>query len=119
MHMSETIDRPPVRSERINLLVSAAEKRELEDRARSAGLSVSEFLRRAGERYDPDIDWQELDTLAQEFERATDRLDGKLADVLSSVEASFTRMNDEAGMRARAEAQLADLGWRWPGDGAA
>lgn len=74
-------------SERVTTLMTAREKIALEEKARRAGVSVGEFVRRSVDAFDPD----EADLLAQmgalalELQKsnraASDALDKALADI--------------------------------------
>jgi len=83
---------PPVEAmtSRLVVMMTSADKRSLEERARASGLTPSEFARRAIEQYEPRVDDRVLDAFLTEFEannrtmaaklRATnDRLDATLA----------------------------------------
>lgn len=74
-------------SERVTTLMTAREKMALEEKARRAGVSVGEFVRRSVDAFDPD----EADLLAQmgalalELQKsnqaASDALDKALSDI--------------------------------------
>ncbi len=75
---------------RVVVMMTPSEKRGLEERARAAGFTPSEFSRRALDQYDPEIDEPMLDAFLTEFEAnnramaaklraANDRLDAMLA----------------------------------------
>ncbi|MCQ8184114.1 ribbon-helix-helix domain-containing protein [Parvularcula maris] len=72
--MSITATRP----KRINLLVSEEEKQAIDAKAKAAGISSSELIRRAVEFYEPDVDWEELSYLADELGNMADRMEAKL-----------------------------------------
>lgn len=77
-------------SERVTTLMTSREKTALEEKARRAGVSVGEFVRRSVDAFDPD----EADMLAQmgalalELQRsnqvASDALDQALADIAAT-----------------------------------
>jgi hypothetical protein len=74
-------------SERVTALMTATEKAALEKKAKHAGMSVGEFVRRSVDAFDPDeaIMLAQLGALALEVQRssraASDALDQALADI--------------------------------------
>ncbi len=74
-------------TERVTALMTATEKAALERKARRAGVSVGEFVRRAVDAFDPDeaLMLAQLSALALEVQRssqaAADALDKALADI--------------------------------------
>lgn len=97
--MSDTLDRHDARTARLNLLVTEAEKKVIEEKAHAAGLTVSELLRRAAFFYDPDVDVEELEALTEALNGMADRL-------LPELDAALARMD------AR-DAALPDLKEKW------
>ena len=76
-----------VATERVVTLMTPAEKAKLEDKARKAGVSVGEFVRRSVDSFDPEAteDLMQLAALAAELETsnraAAEALDRALASV--------------------------------------
>lgn len=60
---------------RLAVLMTPTEKSRLEVRAKKAGLSVAEFVRRSVDAYSPeaDLELRELEVLAAELGRAVDK----------------------------------------------
>lgn len=96
-----------VRSERVNLLVSPDEKEALEEKARRAGLSLSELLRRGATTYEPDRDTDDWRSLLRSVGEMADRL-------VPEIDAALARMTErerEAGTEADVRAAvLRELG---------
>ena len=102
------------KTERLNLLVTPSEKAALEMKARRAGITVSELLRRSAADYEPGPGADDL--------RSVLRALGEMADrVIPEMDAALDRMRErerEAGTeaevhaRALAEAEASDA--RWP-----
>jgi len=61
-------------TERVITLMTPAEKSQLETKARKAGVSVGEFVRRSVDAYDPEEtrELEQLATLATEFKRSAE-----------------------------------------------
>lgn len=74
-----------MKSERITILVTAAEKAQISRRAKAMNIPTSELLRRAFADYDPDTDSEELEALADEFERVVQTTEAKLDNALSKL----------------------------------
>ena len=102
------------KTERLNLLVTPNEKAALEAKAKRAGITVSELLRRSAADYEPDADAGDL--------RSVLRALGEMADrVIPEIDAALGRMREreaeagtEAEVRARALAAVEASGARWP-----
>lgn len=77
-------------TERVTALMTPAEKARLEAKARTAGVSVGEFVRRSVDSYDPEnaAELAQLAAMAAELERsnkaASDALDRALASVAAT-----------------------------------
>lgn len=74
-------ERPETRSERLVVLVSPREKRAIEQGAREAGMSLSDFVRTAAQNYVEPTDDEKalLYELIAEMKAANDRSDATLA----------------------------------------
>lgn len=70
---------------RINLMVSPAEKAGMDARARDAGLSTSELIRRAVAAFEPERSGEEMASVVAEMARAVERVEKKLDQVLEAV----------------------------------
>lgn len=103
-----------VRSDRLVVLVSKAEKAAFSERAQASGMTVSEFVRTAAERYsEPTQPEQRLmSELLTVLEEANAKTDVALAR-LRATEARVAAFDEDA-YRAKVEAELAartDLNW--------
>ncbi|MBI4753835.1 MAG: hypothetical protein HY778_00085 [Betaproteobacteria bacterium] len=88
-------------TERIPLLVSSDEKLAIMEKAKSAGVSTSEFLRRAAAAYRQDEDDEFIDGLLAQVAKTTAQAEAAIDDALAFVEASNRRIADmEAARRA-------------------
>ena len=79
-------------TERIPVLVTKAQKQHLTARAKAAGLSTGEFLRRAGESYSPAEDEDLLEGLLTQVQKATKKTVNAIDDALAYVAASEERL---------------------------
>lgn len=85
-------------TERVTTLMTPAEKARLEAKARKAGVSVGEFVRRSVDGYDPDAadDLQQLAALALELARSNLAAAAALDRALASVEATSRQLGRRA-----------------------
>lgn len=103
-----------VRSDRLVVLVSKAEKAALSERAQASGMTVSEFIRTAAERYSEPTEAEQrlMSELLTMLEQANVKTDAALAR-LQATEARVAAFDEDA-YRAKVEAELAartDLDW--------
>ena len=90
-----------VANERIPILVTAGEKSRIAAMAKSAGLSMGEFLRRAAAAYRPSNDDELLEGAITQILETTRKAERAIDDALAYVEASNRRI---AQMEARRKA---------------
>ena len=88
---------------RVVVMMTPADKRSLEERARAAGLTPSEFCRRAVANYDPRIDEAVLDAVLAEFEANNRAMSASLREANDRLDATL------AAIDARRTAQAAEL----------
>jgi hypothetical protein len=101
---------PEVRSERIVVLMTPREKRDLSARAREAGVSVGEYMRLAAEFETLSRDEKaQLETLVSDLRAATERTQA----TLDRLEATAARVIDEDALRARSRAELEAMDIDW------
>jgi hypothetical protein len=83
-----------MKTDRLTLMVSPADKAAINARATSLGISVSELVRKAALDYDPEIgDKQDqLEALLGEIELALDRIDTNFEAMESDAEAHRVEM---------------------------
>lgn len=79
-------------TERIPVLVTKAQKQRLTARAKAAGVSTGEFLRRAGESYSPSEDEALLEGLLNQVVKSTRQAEKAIDDALAFVAASEKRL---------------------------
>ena len=103
-----------MKTQRINLLVSPEEKALIDERARTAGLTASELVRRAVGAYDPDADMDDLRAVVAELAAAAERMDKRMAAALKSAERTSKALADKDALRAAARRELAASGTVWP-----
>lgn len=89
--------------QRITILVTAREKVEISTRARAAGVSVCEFIRRAAMSYSPKSDIYALGAMVSEMNKATEAAVRAIDDTLTFVAESNDRI-------AKLEAQVMERG---------
>lgn len=86
-------------SERVTTLMTAREKTALEEKARRAGVSVGEFVRRSVDAFDPDeaADLVQLAALAGELARSNLDAAAALDRALASIEITRNQLDRKAG----------------------
>ncbi|MCZ6802841.1 MAG: hypothetical protein O7D86_02610 [Proteobacteria bacterium] len=79
-------------TERVPVLMTPGEKKRIVEKAKKAGISTSEYVRRAAESYHPTEDEQALIAMIEQMNQATHRT-GKVIDkTLAYVKASNKRI---------------------------
>lgn len=81
-------------TERIPVLVTKHQKQELTSKAKAAGLSTGEFLRRAGENYSALEDQDLLEGLLDQVVKITAKTEQAIDDALAFVAASELRLSE-------------------------
>jgi hypothetical protein len=87
-------------TKRVTTLMTAREKSKLEAKARRAGMSVGDFVRRSVESYDPEeaAELAELAALSAELERSNRKAAAALDRALESLAATRSqRMGSSSG----------------------
>jgi hypothetical protein len=79
-------------SERIPVLVTPAQKKQIALMAKAAGLSMGEFLRRAAASFHSSDDDQMLEGMIRQMAKTTARASAAIDEALSFVEASNKRI---------------------------
>jgi hypothetical protein len=79
-------------TERIPVLVTVAEKSQIADMAKNAGLSMGEFLRRAATSYRSSDDDEILEGMINQMNKATAQAAAAIDKALAFVEASNKRI---------------------------
>ena len=89
-------------TERVTTLMTPTEKSALEAKARRAGVSVGEFVRRSVESYDPEeaLALAQLAALAAELSRSNRDASEALDRALASVEATRAQLAGQLAGRA-------------------
>lgn len=91
-------------TERVPVLMTPAEKQRVVSKARKAGLTTGEYMRRAAEGYRPANDDKELEAMIGEMNKATGSAERAIDDALAFVEESNKRI---AEMEAKARGSTA------------
>ena len=81
-----------VATERIPILVTPGEKKQIARMAKAAGLSMGEFLRRAAASFRPAEDDRMLEGMIGQMARTTARASAAIDDAVRYVEASNKRI---------------------------
>ena len=102
------------RTVRINLLVSPEEKADIVARAKTAKMTTSELVRRAVVSYDPEVDMDELEALAEELAGVVARTEKKLDENLAAISSLREQLADEDALKAAVAAELSASGGQWP-----
>jgi ribosomal protein L13 len=79
-------------TERVPVLMTGREKAEIARKARQAGLSMGEFLRRAARSYRPAEDDKALEGMIKQMILSTERAQQALDEALAFIEASNRRI---------------------------
>lgn len=95
-----------MRTERINILLSPEERAAVDALAKRADVNTSELVRRALAAYDPDVNRDELQTLAGELSIAVERMEKTLDKKIAEIERLRKLMADKDGLRKLAVADL-------------
>jgi len=104
---------PERRSSRLVVLVSAAEKLRIAANAAASGVSVSDYMRNAAERYS---EWNDVETLLRDLLVQVESGRARFDEAWEALEASERRAAafDEEGCRDQVRGQLlarTDLDW--------
>ena len=87
-------------TERVPVLMTTVEKKQVVARAKKAGLKTSEFMRLAASNYQPDSDEKALEAMINQMNTATDNTSKVIDKTLTLVAASNKRI---AAMEAKAK----------------
>ena len=90
-------------TQRVPVLMTPAEKKRLVSKAKKAGLTTGEYMRRAAEVYQPSEDEEALASMIHEMNKATERAERAIDDALAFVQASHRRIQKmEASAKIKA-----------------
>jgi hypothetical protein len=86
---------PQSATERVTVLMTPAEKAALEAKARGAGVSVGEFVRRSVDSFDPEeaAELVQLAALAAALEQSNSEASAALDRALASIEATRAQLD--------------------------
>ena len=79
-------------TERVPVLMTPAEKKRVVSKAKKAGMTTGEYMRRAAEGYRPADDDKALEAMINEMNKATENAEKAIDDALAFVEASNKRI---------------------------
>jgi hypothetical protein len=98
-----TMDQQPA-TERVTTLMTPAEKAALEAKAKGAGVSVGEFVRRSVEAFDPDqaTSLAQLAAVAAELTRSNQAAAQALDQALANIEATRAQLDGHGSGRSAA-----------------
>ena len=82
------------KTERLTLLLSREDKRLIEQRAQAANLSVGEFMRRAGQSYEPDLDYDTLEAVVKTWQDNLTHMRSRLAEAFARFDEYKAEMNE-------------------------
>ena len=94
-------------TERIPVLLTPAEKRQIAKRSEAAGLSMGEFLRQAAASFAPADDEAALENLIDQVKKSTSRASASIDKMLASVAASNKEIAAMERNAAKRERKLA------------
>lgn len=83
-------------TERVTVLMTPSERRELEHKAKAAGVSISDLVRRSVDGFDPDAagEMRQLAALAAELDRSNAAAGRALDDAIASVTAALAEIRN-------------------------
>lgn len=81
-------------TERVPVLMTPAEKRRVVAKARKAGLTTGEYMRRAAEGFRPENDDKAFEAMIDQMNQATANAEKAIDDALAFVAASNQRIAD-------------------------
>ncbi len=81
-------------TERVPVLMTPAEKRRVVAKARKAGLTTGEYMRRAAEGFRPEDDDKALEAMIDQMNQATASAERAIDAALAYVAASNRRISD-------------------------
>jgi len=84
---------------RVPVLMTAKEKAQIAKKAKEAGLSMGEYLRRAAQSYRPSEDDKALEAMIDQMLKATERTDQAIDEALAFVDASNRRIDTMESQR--------------------
>jgi hypothetical protein len=90
-------------TERVPVLMTPAEKKRVVSRAKKAGLTTGEYMRRAAEGYRPADDDKALVAMINEMNKATQSAENAIDDALAFVSASNKRIEEMEAQAKRSE----------------
>lgn len=91
-------------TERVPVLMTPAEKKRVVSRAKKAGLTTGEFMRRAADGYQAEDDVSALEAMIEQMNLATERASKAIDDAISFVAESTKRIKK---MEAKAKREAA------------
>ena len=92
---------------RVPVLMTAKEKTQIARKAKEAGISMGEYLRRAAKSFRPSKNDKALEAMIGQMLKATERANQAISDALTFVEASNRRI-------AKMESQRSLKVEKWP-----
>ena len=93
-----------IATERVPVLMTPAEKKRVVSKAKKAGLTTGEYMRRAAEGYRPAEDDKALEAMIEEMNKATKNAEKVIDHTLTFVAESNKRISE---MEAKAKSQPA------------
>ncbi len=93
-----------VATERVPVLMTPAEKKRITAKAKKAGITTAEYMRRAAQSYQPTDDNQALLLIIEAMNKATENAEIAIDDAISFVAASNKRI---LAMEAKAKKSAA------------
>ena len=90
-------------TERVPVLMTPAEKKQVVSKANKAGLTTGEYMRRAAKGYRPADNDKALEAMINEMNKATQSAETAIDDALAFVVASNKRIEE---MEAKAKSEM-------------
>lgn len=103
-----------MKTDRLTLLVTPEDKVEMTARADAIGISTSELVRRAVRAYNPEVDTDAVQTLADELALVVKGTEKKVNAALARLRAFETFFADPDARRAEAREALEREELEWP-----
>ncbi len=109
MCMATSAPAPERASQRFVMMVAPSERHKWGERAKNAGMTTAEFVRRAAEAFDPEeaAAMAELEALLPEFNENIDAIRASMAAMQARIDWALDPRRDEEA-RAKARASITD-----------
>ncbi len=103
-----------MKTERMTFVMTPEDKAKITGRAAKLHIPASELIRRAVDSYDPDVEGDDTQALADELKAVVEATDRKLDMALSRLAAFETYFAQRDALRRQVRAEVEASGLKWP-----